>query len=133
MSEKVGFVGLGIMGRPMARNLVKAGYDLVVYNRSRGAIEELAGEGAEAADSPKEVVQGSEVVITMLPDSPDVREVVAGEGGVLEGIKEGSLIVDMSTISPVVTRELAKEAQERGGSTRRSVGGTWAPKKAPSP
>jgi 2-hydroxy-3-oxopropionate reductase len=116
MAEKVGFVGLGIMGRPMARNLVKAGYDLVVYNRSRGAVEELAGEGAEAADSPKEVAQGSEVVITMLPDSPDVREVVAGEGGVLEGIKEGSLIVDMSTISPVVTRELAKKAQERGTS-----------------
>ena len=104
------------MGRPMARNLVEAGCDLVVYNRSRGAVEELAEEGAEPADSPKEVAQGSEVVITMLPDSPDVREVVAGEGGVLEGIKEGSLIVDMSTISPVVTRELAKEAQERGAS-----------------
>ena len=98
MSEKVGFVGLGIMGRPMARNLVEAGCDLVVYNRSRGAVEQLAEEGAEAVDSPKEVAQGSEVVITMLPDSPDVREVVAGEGGVPEGIKEGSLIVDMSTI-----------------------------------
>jgi 2-hydroxy-3-oxopropionate reductase len=116
MSEKVGFVGLGIMGRPMARNLVEAGYDLVVFNRSRGAVEELAEEGAETAGSPKEVAQGSDVVITMLPDSPDVWEVVAGEDGVLEGIEEGALLVDMSTISPVVTRELARKAQERGAS-----------------
>src|SRR3712207_217324 len=116
MSEKVGFVGLGIMGRPMARNLMEAGYDLVVYNRSRGAVEELAEKGAEGANSPNEVAQGSDVVITMLPDSPDVREVVAGEGGVLERIEEGALLVDMSTISPMVTRELAKEAQEHGAS-----------------
>ncbi len=114
MAEKVGFVGLGIMGKPMARNLMGAGYDLTVHNRSRGPVDELASEGASAAGSPREVAQNSDVVITMLPDSPQVREVVAGEGGVLEGIKEGSLIVDMSTISPVVTEELAGAVKEKG-------------------
>jgi 2-hydroxy-3-oxopropionate reductase len=116
MAEKVGFIGLGIMGKPMARNLMKAGHDLVVFNRSPGPIEELSGEGAEAAGSPKEVAQNSDIVITMLPDSPHVREVVAGENGVLEGINESSLVVDMSTISPVVSRELAAEAKKKGAS-----------------
>ena len=110
MAERVGFIGLGIMGKPMARNLMKAGYELTVHNRSRGAVDELAKEGATAADSPKEVAATSDVVVTMLPDSPDVERIVAGEGGVLEGIREGSLIVDMSTISPVVTEELAGKA-----------------------
>lgn len=116
MAEKVGFVGLGIMGKPMARNLMKAGYEIVVHNRSRGPVDELAAEGAGAAESPREVAEKSDVVITMLPDSPQVREVVAGEGGVLEGIKEGSLLVDMSTISPVVTEELAAAVKEKGAS-----------------
>jgi 2-hydroxy-3-oxopropionate reductase len=116
MAEKVGFIGLGIMGKPMARNLMKAGHDLVVFNRSPGPIEELSGEGAEAAGSPKEVAQNSDIVITMLPDSPHVREVVAGENGVLEGINESSLVVDMSTISPVVSQELAAEAKKKGAS-----------------
>jgi 2-hydroxy-3-oxopropionate reductase len=114
MHEKVGFIGLGIMGRPMARNLMKAGYELVVLDRNQEAVRELAAEGAEAAESPKEVSERTDIIVTMLPDSPQVEEVVAGEGGVLDGAKEGSLIVDMSTISPVVTREVARTARERG-------------------
>jgi 2-hydroxy-3-oxopropionate reductase len=116
MAEKVGFVGLGIMGKPMARNLMQAGYELMVHNRSRGPVDELASEGAEAAESPRELAEKSAIVITMLPDSPQVEEVVAGEDGVLEGIKEGALVVDMSTISPVVTEELAAAVRERGAS-----------------
>lgn len=114
MAEKVGFIGLGIMGGPMARNLVKAGYELVLYNRTREKAEDLAGDGAAVAESPKEAAEQSDIVITMLPDSPQVEEVLAGEDGVFEGVKDGSLIVDMSTISPVVTRELAERAGERG-------------------
>ena len=116
MAEKIGFIGLGIMGKPMARNLMKAGYELVVHNRSREPVEELEQEGAAAAASPREVAEGCSAIITVLPDSPDVREVVAGESGVFEGIEEGTLLIDMSTISPVVTKELAEEAKEKGAS-----------------
>ena len=116
MAEKVGFIGLGIMGRPMAKNLMEAGYELTVHNRSPEKAEELGKEGASVAASPREVAENCETIVTMLPDSPDVRNVVAGEGGVLEGIKEGSLLVDMSTISPVVTEELAATLRERGAS-----------------
>ena len=116
MADAVGFVGLGIMGRPMARNLMEAGYALVVHNRSPEKAEELAGEGATAAGSPREVAEGCDIIVTMLPDSPQVEEVLAGKGGVFEGVREGALIVDMSTISPVVTEELAAEAKERGAS-----------------
>jgi 2-hydroxy-3-oxopropionate reductase len=116
MAEKVGFIGLGIMGKPMARNLMEAGYELTVHNRSPEKAQELGEEGATVAGSPREVAQKSDVTITMLPDSPQVEEVVAGEEGVLEGIKEGSLLVDMSTISPVVTEELAEKLKEHGAS-----------------
>jgi len=112
--ERIGFIGLGIMGKPMARNLLKAGYQLVVHNRSRGPVEELQREGAEGAGSPAEVAERSDVIITMLPDTPDVRQVVEGERGVLEGIRQGSLLIDMSTISPIATRELASRVEERG-------------------
>jgi 2-hydroxy-3-oxopropionate reductase len=100
----------------MAKNLMEAGYDLVVHNRSPEKAEELAGEGAMAAGSPREVAEACDVVVTMLPDSPQVEEVLAGEGGVFEGVRDGALIVDMSTISPVVTEELATKAKERGAS-----------------
>ena len=110
----IGFVGLGIMGKPMARNLIKAGYPLVVHNRSRAAVDELGKEGAQVATSPQEVAARSEVVITMLPDSPDVELVYAGEQGVFVGVKPGLLLIDMSSISPVVTRTLAIEAEQRG-------------------
>ncbi len=116
MAERVGFIGLGIMGKPMAQNLMEAGYELTVFNRSPEKAEELGKGGASVASSPAEVAKKSDIVITMLPDSPDVQNVVAGEGGVLEGISEGSLLVDMSTISPVVTEELAAKVKERGAS-----------------
>jgi 2-hydroxy-3-oxopropionate reductase len=117
MAEKVGFIGLGIMGRPMAKNLMEAGYELVVHNRSPEKAEELAEEGnATAAGSTREVAEACDIVITMLPDSPDVEAVVAGEGGVLEGIRDGALLVDMSTISPVVTEELSEKVREKGAS-----------------
>ncbi len=116
MAEKVGFIGLGIMGKPMAENLMQAGYELVVHNRSPEKAEELAREGATAAETPREVAGQSDIIITILPDSPDVREVLAGEGGALEGIEEGALVVDMSTISPVVTEELAAAVREKGAS-----------------
>ncbi len=117
MAEKVGFIGLGIMGKPMAKNLMDAGYELVVQNRSPEKAEELANEGnATTAGSPREVAEACDIVILMLPDSPDVEAVVAGEDGVLEGIQDGALLVDMSTISPVVTKELAEKVGERGAS-----------------
>src|SRR3712207_2679116 len=116
MAEKVGFIGLGIMGKPMAKNLMEAGYDLGLYNRTLEKAEELAKDRAEVAASPGEVAENSDIVVTMLPDSPDVRNVVAGEDGVVEGIQEGALLVDMSTISPVVTEELAAKLGERGAS-----------------
>ena len=105
------------MGRPMAKNLMEAGYELVVHNRSPEKAEELAEEGdATAAGSPREVAEACDIVITMLPDSPDVEAVVAGEDGVLEGIRDGALLVDMSTISPVVTEELSEKVREKGAS-----------------
>jgi 2-hydroxy-3-oxopropionate reductase len=110
----VGFIGLGIMGKPMARNLMKAGYPLVVHNRSQGAVEELSKDGARRASSPQETAAQSEVLITMLPDSPDVEQVLAGERGAFGGIRSGALLIDMSTISPVVARRLAKEAGAKG-------------------
>ena len=110
----IGFIGLGIMGKPMARHLLKAGYPLVVHNRSRAAVVELGKEGALAAATAQEVAERSEVIITMLPDSPDVELVYAGEGGVFAGLKAGTLLIDMSSISPVVARKLAAEAETRG-------------------
>ena len=117
MADAVGFIGLGIMGRPMAKNLMDAGYELVAHNRSPEKAEELAEEGnATAAGSPREVAEACDIVITMLPDSPDVEAVVAGEDGVLEGIRDGALLVDMSTISPVLTEELSRKVREQGAS-----------------
>lgn len=116
MADTVGFIGLGIMGKPMAENLIEAGHELVLYNRTREKAEDLAGDNATVVGSPREVAEQSDVIITMLPDSPQVEEVLAGEDGVLAGISEGALIVDMSTISPVVTRELAAKAGEKGAS-----------------
>ena len=114
MTTTIGFIGLGIMGKPMARNLVKAGYQLVVYNRSSGPMNELAAGGARTASNAREVAEQSNVVITMLPDSPQVQEVMTGENGVLAGAKANMLVIDMSTISPLVTQQLAQAAQARG-------------------
>ncbi|HVZ22910.1 MAG TPA: NAD(P)-dependent oxidoreductase [Vicinamibacterales bacterium] len=115
-SETVGFIGLGIMGRPMALNLIKAGYRLVVTSRSRGPIDALAAAGATAAATPADVAREADVVITMVPDSPDVEQVIAGERGVLEGLRPGSIVIDMSTISPIVTRRLSAAVAAKGGS-----------------
>ena len=112
--ERIGFIGLGIMGKPMARNLLKAGYPLTVHNRSRGAVDELAAEGARSASSPREVAEHSDVVITMLPDVPTVEAVVVGTDGVLEGSRPGMLVIDMSTSAPELARELAQRAEQRG-------------------
>ena len=113
---RVGFIGLGIMGKPMVRNLVKAGHDLVVHNRSRGPVEELVAESPRisAADSPQEVAAQTDIVITMLPDSPDVRAVVFGENGLRDALKPGSLLVDMSTIAPATSQEVHAALTERG-------------------
>lgn len=110
----VGFIGLGIMGKPMARNLIRAGYPLIVHNRSRAAVDELTREGAQAATDAKEVAGRTEIIMTMLPDSSDVDFVYAGENGIFSALKSGTLLIDMSTISPAVARKLAGEAQRRG-------------------
>jgi 2-hydroxy-3-oxopropionate reductase len=114
MRETVGFIGLGLMGRPMAYNLLKAGFPLVVHNRSPKPVEALVASGAKSAPSPADVARQSTVVITMLPDSKDVQLVLTGPGGVFEGVQPGAVLIDMSSISPVVTRMLAAEARERG-------------------
>src|SRR3954462_378986 len=100
----VGFIGLGIMGRPMCKNLRGAGYPLTVWNRSRPGLEEVVGYGAKEASSPRAVAEQSDIIITMVTDSPDVRQVILGEQGVIHGVKPGSVVIDMSTISPSVTR-----------------------------
>ena len=111
---RIGFIGLGIMGRPMCANLLKAGYSLTVWNRSRPGIDEVADYGAEAGASPADVAARSDVIITMVTDSPDVEQVVLGAEGVLEGARSGSVVIDMSTISPSVTRRLAEQLAEKG-------------------
>ena len=114
MKETIGFIGLGIMGRPMAQNLRRAGYGLVVHNRSRAPVEALLAEGAQDGGSPRGVAERTALIITMLPDSPQVRDVVLGLGGVIEGIRPGGVLVDMSTISPLVTKEVAAAVTARG-------------------
>jgi 2-hydroxy-3-oxopropionate reductase len=114
MPQVIGFIGLGIMGRPMAKNLLKAGYPLVVHNRSRRAVDELAGAGAKAAGSPKEVAAQSDILITMLPNSPDVDLVALGKDGIIEGARPGLIFVDMSTISPIVSQKVGKALAAKG-------------------
>jgi 2-hydroxy-3-oxopropionate reductase len=111
MPETIGFIGLGVMGSPMAENLLRAGYPMVAFNRSPGPLERLAQAGAEPAGSAREVAERGEVIITMLSDSPQVTEVIET---VLAGARPGQLVIDMSTISPVVARQLADRAREHG-------------------
>jgi len=106
MAQVIGFIGLGIMGRPMARNLLKAGYSLVVHSRSRGPVDEIAGAGAKVGTSPRDVAAQCDVLITMLPNSPDVEQVVLGRDGVIEGARPGMILLDMSTISPLVSQKV---------------------------
>ncbi|MGF9946251.1 2-hydroxy-3-oxopropionate reductase [Priestia megaterium] len=114
MEHNVGFIGLGIMGKPMSLNLIKAGNSLTVFDLNEEAVSSLVEAGAVAANSPKEVAERSNVIITMLPASKHVKEVILGENGVLEGAKEGSIIIDMSSITPDVSRELATEVMKKG-------------------
>ena len=110
---KVGYIGLGLMGKSIARNILKAGFPVVVHNRSRVAVNELVAEGAAAATSPKEVAEQVDVVFTNLPDTPDVEKVVLGENGILEGAHEGLIYVDNSTIKPAAARRIAEKLAEQ--------------------
>ncbi|OHB75855.1 MAG: 2-hydroxy-3-oxopropionate reductase [Planctomycetes bacterium RBG_16_55_9] len=112
--KKIGFIGLGIMGKPMAMNLLKAGYSLTVYDIVPEKVEDVVAAGAEAAGLSKEVAAKSEIVITMLPNSPDVKAAVLGPNGVLEGAKAGTILVDMSSIAPLASQEIAEKAKEKG-------------------
>ncbi|MFM2480746.1 2-hydroxy-3-oxopropionate reductase [Celerinatantimonas sp. YJH-8] len=114
MNMKVGFIGLGIMGKPMSKNLLKAGYDLVVYDSKAATCQELEQAGATVADSSKAVAEQVSVVITMLPNSPHVKAAVLGENGVLDGFKSGGTLIDMSSIAPLASREIAAELAKQG-------------------
>jgi len=112
--KKVGFVGLGIMGKPMARNLLKAGFELNVHSRSRPPVDELVSEGATAADSPSACAPGMDAIVTMLPDSPDSEAVILGDDGVLSGARAGATIIDMSSIAPATSQRIAAACEAKG-------------------
>lgn len=112
--KNIGFIGLGIMGKPMCRNLLKAGYSLTVYSRTAKDVDLLVKDGAAGAVSPKDVAGRSEMVITMVPDSPEVRQVVLGENGVIEGARPGTVLADMSSIAPLTSREIADALAVKG-------------------
>jgi 2-hydroxy-3-oxopropionate reductase len=111
---KIGFIGLGIMGKPMAKNLLKAGYELIVFDINKSPVEELTALGAAAAENPAELATKTKTVITMLPNSPEVKEVVLGKNGLIEGTSEGSVLIDMSSIAPLSSREIAAALAEKG-------------------
>jgi 2-hydroxy-3-oxopropionate reductase len=111
---KIGFIGLGIMGKPMAKNLLKAGHELMVYDIVDAPVKEVVTAGAKAAISPKDVAARSDVIITMLPNSPHVKEAILGKNGVIEGVKPGSIVVDMSSIAPLAAQEVAAELAKKG-------------------
>jgi len=111
---KIGFIGLGIMGKPMAKNLLKAGYELVVYDIIAAPVKEVVAAGAKAGTSPKDVAAWGDVIITMLPNSPHVKEAILGKNGVIEGAKPGSIVVDMSSIAPLAAQEVAAKLAKKG-------------------
>ncbi len=111
---KIGFIGLGIMGKPMSKNLLKAGHELVVYDIVPSSVQELVAAGASAAGSSREVAERCETIITIVPNSPHVKQAILGEGGVVEGAKSGSLVIDMSSIDPTVSREVAEALKPKG-------------------
>jgi 2-hydroxy-3-oxopropionate reductase len=114
MAQTVGMIGLGIMGRPMARNLVKAGYPVVVHSRSQGPVDELVAAGAKRGSSPRDVAGQVDVCITMLPNSPEVELVALGKDGIIEGARQGLLYIDMSTISPLVSQKVGRALGAKG-------------------
>lgn len=111
---RVGFIGLGIMGLPMAKNILKSGYELIVNTHNRATIDEMVSLGAKGAESAKEVAKSSDVVITMLPNSPNVREVALGKDGLADGAHDGLVLIDMSSIDPVETKSIAEELGKKG-------------------
>lgn len=111
--EKIGFIGLGIMGKPMALNLLKAGFKVVAYNRTKEKIAHIIEAGGKEAKTPKEVSEETDIIITIVSDTPDVKNVILGENGIINGVKGGSVVIDMSTISPFVTKEIAKELENK--------------------
>ena len=112
---KIGFIGLGIMGKPMAKNLLKAGYELNICDINKDAVADVAASGGTVYDTPKETAAESDIILTMLPNSPHVKAVIEGKDGILEGMKPGTIIVDMSSIDPNVSIELEKEVAKAGG------------------
>jgi len=112
--ERIGFIGTGIMGKPMAHNLLKAGYPLIVHNRTKSKTQQLLSEGASWADTPANIANNSDIAITCLPDTPDVRQVLLGESGVIEAAKPGLICIDMSTISPAATKEMGATLAAKG-------------------
>jgi len=112
--KKLGFIGLGIMGKPMSKNLIDAGYDLIVYDIVEEVLNEVVKYGAKKGTSPRNIAENSEIILTMLPNSPEVKAVVVGENGVIEGAKLGQILIDMSSIAPLVTRQLAEELKAKG-------------------
>jgi 2-hydroxy-3-oxopropionate reductase len=116
MKQTIGFIGLGLMGRPMAHNLLKAGYRLIVHNRSQGPVDALVALGATRASSPADVARAAQHIITMVPDSPDVELVLEGSDGVFGAMQPGTIIIDMSSIAPAVARRLATRAAALGAS-----------------
>jgi 2-hydroxy-3-oxopropionate reductase len=112
--KNIGFIGLGIMGKPMAKNLLKAGFNLIVFDINPEPVKELVSAGAKEGSSSSNVASQSELIITMLPNSPEVREVVLGESGIIEGAKPGTILVDMSSIAPLASQEISKELNKRG-------------------
>ncbi|MBQ3678561.1 MAG: 2-hydroxy-3-oxopropionate reductase [Succinivibrio sp.] len=114
MTMKIGFIGLGIMGKPMARNLMKKGHTLVVSGHNKAVAAEFEKDGATVFETPREIAANSDIVITMLPNSPQVEEVVLGKDGVIEGAKKGSCVIDMSSIAPLSSRKIAAELEKVG-------------------
>ena len=113
-TKKIGFIGLGIMGKPMAKNLIKAGYNLIVFDINKDAVKEVVSTGAEEGLSSKDVASKTEIIITMLPNSPHVKEVILGEESVIKGVKSGSIVVDMSSIAPLASKEIYEKLKEKG-------------------
>ncbi len=112
MPEKIGFIGLGIMGRGMTRNLLKAGFEVYVWNRTAARMDELAADGAKPTSSPADLAAQCDIIITCVSDTPDVEQVILGDSGVIQGVKSGALVIDMSTISPKATRDIAAKLAE---------------------
>ncbi len=114
MKKNIGFIGLGIMGKPMSLNLIKAGHNLTVYDINKETVKIIVNSGATSAESPKEVAANSDIIFTMLPNSQHVKEVVLGENGIIQSAKKGTIVIDMSSITPVVSKEIARKITKMG-------------------